>query len=61
MPRSPRPVSRDEALKAAAEAVVILTGLRNRSRRPDSVLDEQIAALTQAGVVIARTPDHTEN
>lgn len=47
--------SRDRAVTAAAEAVVILSGLR--TSEPDPQLDEQIAALLEAGVVIARTPD----
>ena len=55
MPRSTRPVSRAEALKAAAEAVAILTDIR--SRKPDPQLDKQIAAFIEAGIAIARTPD----
>ena len=56
MPRSTQPVSADQAVKAAAEAVVILTDIR--AREPDPRLVEQIAAFIEAGVAIARTPDH---
>lgn len=49
-------MSRDKALTAVAKAVGILSNLR--TAQPDPQLDEQIAALLQAGAVIARTPDH---
>ncbi|MFJ6348640.1 hypothetical protein ACIQKB_04085 [Streptomyces sp. NPDC092046] len=55
--RPAAPASRDQALAAVAEAVEILSDLRTPERDPK--LDEQIDALLQAGVVIARTPDHT--
>lgn len=62
MPRSTQRVSAGQAVKAAAEAVVILSDLRDRSPQPDPQLDEQIDAFLEAGVVITRTaPTHTEN
>lgn len=56
MPESAQPVSRDKALAAVAEAVGILADLR--TPEPDPQLNEQIAALIETGVFIARTPDH---
>ena len=58
MPRSPRPVSRDEALKAAVEALVILGDAAARSTRPDPDLDEAREAFTLAAIHIAT---QTEN